>query len=950
MHSYSSNNDNLPPHLSSNVRQLISQRLIEIKNISHSQKFNLNEKIQSNLSNCILLGSNFIYRSITSRPELLDQLFASNTGIYNKRQLNYIKNKITKIDGSKEYITYKLRQIRQEEVVRLGWRDLAGSADLSEVISTMSELADASIQKALDSAATQVSEIYGQAIGETTGKPVQMTVLGLGKLGGCELNLSSDVDLIFCFRENGITNGAKSISNHEYFVKTGQVLIDILSNPSPEGIVFRVDMRLRPNGDSGPLALSFDAIDHYFLTHGRDWERYALIKARPIAGDLSAGKDLLETLRPFIYRKYLDFSAFDSIRKMKTLIEQSIKRKDFKNNIKIGRGGIREIEFFIQSQQLIYGGRYPELRTPSIFKAITGLESLKIISEKECLAIREQYKFLRILEHRLQIMDDAQTHVLPTDSEVFSRIAIPLNFQNPSDLISRLNQISSCVHERFIFFLNRNNENSESNQESQLNDLWLGNQDESSQTDTLRNLGFCDISQVNKLLSNIRNSRFYQSFSSEGRERLDRLVPAILKASSNTNNPDTALSRLIFVIQSIGRRSAYLSLLNENPLALEQLTRLVNASAEISHWVASNPIILDELLDPITNFDFQEHGEIENEISNKLSVCENHGLEESMDILRHYHQGYNLKIAAADLANIIDFRLVSISLSNLAHAILQKSLSLAVKTLKNIDIPDTNSSLGVIAYGKLGSLELGYNSDLDMVFIYEQPQEESTCRSKRRYYYSRLVQRFLHILSTRTPAGDLYTADTRLRPSGHSGTLVTPLQAYAEYLKESAWTWELQALIRARLILGDHSLKIKFEELRKQILCKKRDADILKNDIIKMRSRIRTNHKSTLGFNLKYDSGGLIDVEFLCQYLVLNYASSFPELADCRSSLDIIDKAKHLNLVSSKDGEALEHVIKSYLTKQHNLKLNRLSVELSADSFVLERESISLLWLKYIEH
>ena len=897
----------------------------------------------------VMLGSEFIARTLSGNPALLDKLDAAARPFDPKA----LRQQIDDLRGDREEIGTALRRIRQEQIVLLGWRDLVGKAPLSEVLETLSTLADAAIDAALKCAHLELVNRFGQPIGENSGKPVQLTVLGLGKLGGRELNMSSDIDLVFAYRENGSTDGTQSISNHEFFIKLGQALIDILQTPTADGLVFRVDMRLRPNGDSGPLALSFDAIDHYFLTHGREWERYALIKARPVAGDIASGMELLGSLRPFIYRKYLDFGAFESIRSMKTLIDRELAKKSLTGNVKLGRGGIREIEFIVQSHQLIYGGRNGALRTASLYEALAALEEGGMLDRADCDRLRSHYDYLRVLEHRLQIMDDAQTHSIPVEPLARTRIALAMGYPDNVDFDSVLASVNDDVHKLFRSVFHHDRGSRPDDQDSLFADLWDETLAPEDQLTQFRALGFQDPQQVQTLLAGIRHSRFYQAFSREGRERLDALMPLALKRCAQTESPDTAISRVLFVIESIGRRSAYLALLTENELALSQLVRLVSASSEISHWIASHPVILDELIDPITAYQPQACSEIRQELARKLDSQDGEDLEAAMEILREYRQAYSLRIAAADVAQLLEIETAAASLSALAEAVLCHALVIAERTLKTPAAPHESAELGIIAYGKLGSQELGYHSDLDIVFVYEQPDaEDPQAAAARRHYFGRLAQRLAHILTTHTPAGEAYSIDTRLRPGGSSGTVVTPIKAYHEYLSTSAWTFEHQALVRARMITGSDTLRQRFEDIRHRVLCQPRETSKLQSAMRDMRQRMRQHHSRHSGsdFDLKHDAGGIVDIEFLCQYLVLKFAHQTPALTRHRGNLRILSELAASGAIASETAETLSDTLAQYLSKENELKLGRRKALLPETAFAPEREAIQRLWREHLEH
>ncbi|MBT6066152.1 MAG: bifunctional [glutamate--ammonia ligase]-adenylyl-L-tyrosine phosphorylase/[glutamate--ammonia-ligase] adenylyltransferase [Proteobacteria bacterium] len=936
-----------PPEIPINVASIVDAHIDRLAVID--KELHGKTPDHSNLKSLrqVIAGSEFIARNLETTKYLLRDIKASVA----PRQPGEITKTIGNLGKDTSTLMSELRQIRKIEITRLGWRDLMGLAPLNEVMLTLSELADASIDAALSCAHQKIREQYGEPIGEVSSEPVQLSVIGLGKLGGRELNMSSDVDLLFSFRESGYTDGSKSISNHEFFVKVGQHLIDLLQRPTDQGIVFRVDMRLRPNGNSGPLALSFDALDHYYLTHGRDWERYALIKARPVGGDMGAGQELIENIRPFIYRKYLDFGAIDAIRRMKSLIEQEQSKKSLTRNLKLGRGGIREIEFVVQSHQLIFGGRDKRLQTPSFYQALQLLPEVQTLSQDTCHQLKQAYEFLRSIEHRLQILDDQQTHSLPTEDVSRARIAFSSGFGSPEALELELVTVTENVHSVFQSVFNEATDGGSEKPDSGFEDLWRSAVTEQAEPEQIAQLGFQEPLQIKSLLEGIPRSRFYQAFSREGRERLDTLMPKILQQCLASEYPDTALTRSIFLIQSIGRRSAYLALLSENPLALSQLVRLVCASSEISQWIAKHPVILDELLDPIATFQVKDRLEITQELRTKMERAET-DLEAGMEVLREFRQAYTLRVAAADIAGLIDTKTVALSLSALASALLDESLKLAEATLDTVERP-SDIDLGIIAYGKLGSEELGYHSDLDIVFVFDESSEsENTELSARRHYYRRLVQRLTHILTTRTSAGEVYEIDTRLRPSGNSGTVVTPLRVYAEYLKESAWTWEHQALVRAQLVVGHEHLQRQFRDIRRVILSQPRDNEKLHQDLCQMRQRMRDHHRSEhasiVDFDLKHDPGGLIDIEFLCQYMILKHASDHPELISFRANRRIITELQNIGLFTAGDASQLVGALDIYLAAENEIKLKRGESRVSNDRFASEREAVQGVWKKFL--
>jgi len=899
----------------------------------------------------VLSTSEFISRALHQMPDLFFSLVSSDS-VLKPRDQKDIRHEASKFYGSDKSVDQlmsELRDFRRREVVRVGWRDIAGLAPLEEVIKTLSCLADESIRIAVMKAHRETSQQYGEPIGTDSGKILELVVLALGKLGGKELNFSSDIDLIFTYPESGKTNGPTPISNHEFFIKVGQLLIRILEEITSDGFVFRTDMRLRPNGGSGPLALSFDAINHYYVTHGREWERFALIKARAITGDTEERKNILRILKPFVYRKYLDYGAFDALRAMKSSIERELRRKNSTGDIKRGPGGIREIEFIVQAHQLIRGGRELRLQTESLSRALNELENLHLIHETQATKLRIAYDFLRRTEHRLQAAEDLQTHQLPKYSLQRQQLAIASGFPSWIDFKLRIDAVLHSVHSSFLELFSPENGTSENDDFSEWLDIWQN----TLQIDDLKNAlirkGFDEPDGVLSLMEGLRNSHFYHAFSRIGRDRLDSLMPAALAQCSNSQSPMTALTRLISVIESIGRRSAYLSLLSENPVALSQLIKLITASQSISSWISQHPVILDELLDPINNYRVQSNKAIKNEIWRKLNHHTPSDLEAIMDQLREYRQGYTLRLAAADIANIISQTDVSAALSSLAEALLAQSLESAATSLQ-LKPNDLNlDEIGIVAYGKLGSRELGYNSDLDLIFIFRPEIDLAEPDLYRRY--NRLLQRLMHILTTRTRAGQLYAIDMRLRPDGRSGITINPMEHFVTYQLTKAQPWEHQALVRARVVIGSESFTTAFNNARKDVLCLPRNGSLLRQSVVSMRKKIiQANCRSNgTEYDLKFDHGGLLDVEFLLQYLILRWANQYPELATGTETETLIQALVDTKILEPRDGKLLGEVLENYLRAENNLKLQEKSALIPLEKFSHEKKWINKLWQLFLE-
>ncbi|MBO68196.1 MAG: bifunctional [glutamate--ammonia ligase]-adenylyl-L-tyrosine phosphorylase/[glutamate--ammonia-ligase] adenylyltransferase [Acidiferrobacteraceae bacterium] len=894
----------------------------------------------------VMAISDFISNALLLTPGLCADLL-SQDDVLKERVLTDLKKIVgncLQTSNNIPELMISLRIVRRREIVRIGWRDLAGLATLDEVMSNLSLLADEAIRIALIMAHKVVSKEHGYPIGAQTGRELTLVVLGLGKLGGKELNFSSDVDLIFAYPESGVTNGPKSISNQEFFTKVGQNLIRILSEHTSDGFVFRTDMRLRPNGDSGPLVLSFSAINQYYITHGREWERYALIKARPVAGNSEDTVELIDMLKPFVYRKYLDFGCFEALRLMKNRITRELLRKNSLCDIKLGTGGIREIEFIVQVHQLIRGGREPQLQTGQLSAALDMLASLKFIDNTQAQKLRECYVVLRKTENRLQAADDRQTHSLPEDQTKREQLATSLDFMDWNACFEHLRETLTTVHKYFDELFMVESEDTTDGALAEWNDIWLASIEKSDAVLFLTENGFEQPEHVLDLLDNLKTSYFYHTFSRIGRDRLEKLMPAALSECSLSDDPMIALSRLIELIEAIGRRSAYLSLLYENSLALTQLVRLITASRGIASWIKQHPAMLDELLDPINSYQVESKDQIAKELARKIADVEPDDLEILMDVFREFRQGYTLRLAAADIAKIVTQAEVSKVLSSLAESILEQALVCSTKSLVSENNEIDVHSIGIVAYGKLGSKELGYNSDLDLIFLVEEAVESDNDLHFRNY--NRLLQRLINLLTTRTRAGQLYPVDLRLRPDGKSGIPINSLNRFSNYQLYKAHSWEHQALVRARMISTNKSLMEQFERTRTRIIRLPRDKVELKKSVTNMRNRtIAANCQSdTKYFDLKIDRGGILDLEFLIQYLVLRWANIYPQLADSTESQVIIRTLTDINIINNSDSERLIDILASFLKKENLLKLQEKPALIPHTELGDERRWVRHIW------
>ncbi len=900
-------------------------------------------------------GSEFVARACLAQPGLLQELIGSGdlTRAYSAGELSArIGAELTTV-ADEAALKRALRQLRRRELVRVVWRDLAGWADLGEVMVTLSELADGCVEQALRHLHDWATARSGVPRGES-GKPARFVVLALGKLGGRELNFSSDIDLIFAYTEDGQTDNKRPLSNHEFFTELGRALIGVLSDATEDGIVFRVDMRLRPNGASGPLALSFDAMERYYQIHGRVWERYAFIKARVAAGARDDGEQLLAQLKPFVYRRYLDYGAVEEIRGLKTEIDRELKRKGLAQNIKLGPGGIREIEFVGQALQLIRGGREPHLQERAIQTTLATLAAEGHLTAQAVADLQAAYVFLRSTEHRLQMVADRQTHVLPGDELEQLRLAFSMGFESWAMFQTELQRHCAKVQAQFEQMFRAPQRDAGADDALGLAGVWQDGVDADSARACLTAAGYREVDGVLGVLRGLRAGAAYSALSAQGRERLDRLMPLLIAAASLNADPDTTLARLVTLIEAIGRRAAYLALLVENPMALSQLVKLCGASAWISAWLSRHPVLLDELLDPVSLYAPLSKPALQAELRHRLSGLPPDDLETHMELLREFRHGHILRIAAADVGPGLTSGQVSGYLSDLAETVLEVALPLARRALIAKHGAPQTPDFCVIGYGRLGSRELSYGSDLDMIFVHRASGTGQTAGPQPipdELFFARLGQRLIHILTAHTPAGILYAVDMRLRPSGQSGTLVTGLAAFRDYQLNQAWTWEHQALVRARPVAGSPVLAEAFARVRGEILCRPRDPRKLRAEVAAMRARMTAEHApAEVGlFDLKHGRGGMIDIEFMVQYWALRWAHAHPALASKTDNISLLEALDRAGLLEQGRMRLLTDAYRRYLSAEQRLKLMERPPLISAAEVADYPEQVARVWGEVFE-
>lgn len=831
--------------------------------------------------------SDFIFNSAIQAPELVIELFQHERLA---QPINYqlkLKQQLANCE-SEEQLHRELRRFRLQQMVAIAGADLLDNVSLDVSLKCLSTLADALILSALHWLSQWCYKQWGEPKNDL-GETMPLLVYGMGKLGGNELNFSSDIDLIFAYPESGQTKGARrELDNQQFFIRLGQKLIAALHQQTADGFVYRVDMRLRPFGDSGPLVLTFNAMEDYYQEQGRDWERYAMLKARLI-GEGKYHHQLSNLLRPFVYRRYIDFSVIDSLRRMKGMIAQEVRRKQLDNNIKLGAGGIREVEFIVQVFQLIRGGRIKELQERNLLTVLPLLVQYGEISEHSQKVLETTYRFLRRVENIIQALADQQTQTLPDSLLDQARILYVLGddeFPSWQAFLHYLHRLMQGVHQEFNVLIGEDSPHHQT-EDQHWTTLWDGQWDDEESIEWIaQSQPEWPAEKMWQLLKNFHEENKKRSIGTRGRLVLDKLIPLLLSYLVDLKADETALARILLIIDKVSTRTAYLELLYENEGALKHLVKL----CQISQWVAEHiikyPILLDELIDPtLLNSPPALSSYAEQLRENLLRVPEE-DLEAQMEFLRQFKQAQQLRIAVADIVGVLPITKVSDHLTALAQAIVGEVINMAWQQITlRYGVPNSvavldNKAFAVIGYGKMGGIELGYGSDLDLVFIHNCPVDDVTNGAKQvlsGQFYAKLAQRITHIFSTRMNSGILYDLDMRLRPSGNSGVLVVHIDSFEQYQLSEAWTWEHQALVRTRAIYGHQALIEQFEHIRKKTLVKARDLNELKKSVIEMRNKMQ-NHldKSTLTeSDIKQSKGGLVDIEFLAQYLVLAYYQKY---------------------------------------------------------------------------
>lgn len=857
-----------------------------------------------------------------------------------------------------------LREFRRQEMLRIAWRDLAGWAPLDEVLHDLTALADACVSTTL----AKVSDWAVSQAGATRKQLVpSLVVLGMGKLGAHELNFSSDIDLIFAYPEENAAWHDRHLSADEFYLRIGQQLIRLLDAQTAHGFVFRVDMRLRPYGDSGPLVASFDAMADYYQLQGREWERYAMIKARPVAGPDAAATRLMALLHPFVYRRYLDFGAFESLRSLKEQISREVERKGMQDNIKLGPGGIREIEFIAQAFQLVRGGREPVLQQRGVLVILDALATLGYLPEDVVHQLKEAYVFLRRAENRLQARDDDQVHSLPEDDTGRIRLAFAMGYPDWEPFARELARHRALVQEHFdqVFAAPRERVDDRQRDATRgMGDVWRRTIGDTGAARLLENAGYPEGDEVLRWLDQFRKGPVTRFLGEQGRLRLDELMPLVLNAAAGSGHSQEVLKRMGALLEAVSGRTTYLSLLVEHPAALTLLARLCAASSWIAALLAKHPILLDELLDPRALFNPLDRDGLRTTLQARMANIPAGDLEQQMDQLRQFRQAAVLHVAASDIVAGLPVTRVADHLTEIAEVVLEAVMRLAWEhQVARYGRPGClhggqrhEAGFAIVGYGKLGGYELGYGSDLDIVFLHDSAGSEQRTAGPRvidnAEFFTRLSQRIIHILNTFTAAGVLYEVDMRLRPNGNSGLLVSSMEAFEDYQQASAWTWENQALIRARVVVGDGAITRAFERIRNGVLTRERDPEQLRAEVAEMRGRMRQELDRTTAdrFDLKHGPGGIVDIEFMVQFMVLRWSGTREVLLQSTATLGLLEAIGGIGMLPGPDVEALSGAYRVLRERINHRVLQDAPALVGQDELVPERTAVCRIWQALMEN
>jgi glutamate-ammonia-ligase adenylyltransferase len=873
--------------------------------------------------------------------------------------------------GDPAALAAAVRVLRRRVMLHTIARDLAAGCGLAEVVTAVTRLAETAIRAVIATHHAALVEAHGTPR-DASGHAQELVVIGMGKLGGGELNVSSDVDLVFTYPEDGETDGERVLSNREFFDRLGRRVIGALHDRTPDGYVFRVDMRLRPYGDSGPLTVPYVALEQYLITQGRAWERYAWLKARPLTGSQHEG--LAAIVTPFVFRKYLDYDAYEGLRDIHRQIREQGKRRDYAANVKLGAGGIREIEFIVQALQIVRGGREPALRTRGTLPALGAIAERGVMPAGAAEALRAAYIVLRDVEHRLQYRDDAQTQMLPSAADERAALAQATGMPDATAFDAMLGSHRGAVASHFAAIFGtdappqgpdtaaastapgraevRGDAALERPRAEAFAAVWRGDVARDTALATLAAAGFDDPAELADSLERVKGGARYLGLPALSQQRFDTLVPQLLAVAAAADRGTVVAEeaaaaptaqaiflRLLALLETVARRSSYLALLSEHPAVLPRLAQLTGASAWAAAYLNRHPILLDELLDARVLLAEPDWDAWRRELA-RLMADQDGDPEEEMDALRHFQHAQAFRLLAQDLTGALSVERLADHLSALADIVIEATLAAVWRHLSGTGAPPPR--FAIVGYGKLGGKELGYASDLDLVFLFDADDDDDTAPER----YARLARRLVTWLTSTTAAGQLYDTDLRLRPDGAAGLMVSSVTAFRKYQRTQAWPWEHQALTRARFVTGDPAVGATFEAERDAILRLPRDPVALAADVVEMRRKMAAGHPNPTDlFDLKHDPGGMVDVEFTVQFLVLAHAAAYPALTRNLGNIALLRIAGELKLVAVPLAAAAADAYRDFRRLQHQIRLTDAPhARVDPASQAARRDAVAALW------
>jgi glutamate-ammonia-ligase adenylyltransferase len=896
----------------------------------------------------LAIASSYALLQLCREPTLLHSLQTIKRFELDAAQIHQTDNSVQNI----ELVKSNLRKFRHRKLIEIIYMDVIENSSLRDTLICLSDLADLLIRSALDASQSHLVAKHGQPIDEN-GNKIELNIIAMGKLGGRELNFSSDIDLICCYSADGELDGYGRLTHQEFFTRVTRLFTQLLNETTADGFVYRVDLRLRPWGDSGPVALSHAALEHYYQLHGREWEQYAMVKARVLTGSDQDRHYLTSIFKPFVYRKYHDYRVFEGLSVLKDKINLQARSKGMQDNIKLGHGGIREIEFFVQAFQILKGGRNQQLQSSQIFHCFDVLNNQNIVESETIDDLLEAYIFLRQLENKIQMLADEQTHSCPENTVSQNRIAEIMAY---SDWQAVKNQLQIHREKVNVHFTELFKRKSEPESEIIFSETTVGDASEAAQIEYMESIGLRRPGEINTKLRVFFDSKAWSFMSAKAKQRFSTLIPRILKSVCQSSHQLTLFERLLNLFSSIAGRSVYFELLHQNAALLEKLVNLFDKSEWIAQEVARYPMLLEHLIQAGDSADRFDRAKLQKNLNTQLdNVTGDEELE--LDVLRLFKREQTIVIAVAELSEEINTTDVGVYLSELAEVVLQAVYQLArIKLQGQYGLPGylehdkpRYAEFAIIGYGKLGGRETHYQSDLDVIFVHNSTGEQQITQGPKiidnSMYFARLAQKIISMASVLTGSGKLYEIDSRLRPEGSSGLLVSSLTAYRQYQLNKAWTWEHQALIRARFVAGSIKLEAEFNNLRTEVLTMPRESKKLQDEVIEMRERIYKSRVPPEGDfkNLKHSRGCMVDIEFIVQFWTLLYANKAGSVCSYSDNIGLLNELFRLNLISSSQFQLID-IYKTYHHWLHETVLQNRSAEIESEIIAEETQHVIKCW------